>query len=215
MPQDGSSRWARCQSALQWPAAPGWIRFSVAPGMSREETFAAFGLPESGRSLALATFRPPPLELASLGEVQFAELAAALDERGRRVDIAIVITGSNSDPEGRRLTELAEDLQGRGQCCLSEFPWAALSFCHQPRALWRAIRPAGFMKRHPLASRTVNIGDHVQKGRLKASSVLMSSRYRKGIPAILAGMRRAMLNIFRHRQILMATGMQRLVSLRA
>lgn len=160
------------------------------PTLSRQETFEALGL-EVSDTLILVTFHPPTLSDVP-AEDQFAELAAALDALPE--DVAVVLTGSNADPAGRRLTDLAETYARGRPRTVFRVSLGGLypSVMRQARAVV-GNSSSGLYEAPSFGIATVDIGDR-QKGRLKASSVIGAPPRRD---AVSSAIREALAGDFR------------------
>ena len=134
--------------------------------MPREALFAALGLRPAAVNF-LVTFHPVTLARDSLA--QFEELLAALMLQG---DAAIVITGSNADPEGRQIDARAQAFaRGHSNCVFmpslgAERYFSALA--HMDVVIGNSS--SGLAEAPSFGIPTINIGER-QTGRLKAESV--------------------------------------------
>jgi UDP-hydrolysing UDP-N-acetyl-D-glucosamine 2-epimerase len=160
------------------------------PLLSREETFARLGLKPCD-DLVLVTFHPPTLSEVS-GERQFAELAGALDALGP--EVAVALSGSNADPAGWAMTELARSYAERRPNAAFKVSMGGLLYLSTMRHA-RAIAgnsSSGLYEAPSFGVATVNVGDR-QRGRLRAASVLDCPPERS---AILACLRKALKSDF-------------------
>jgi UDP-hydrolysing UDP-N-acetyl-D-glucosamine 2-epimerase len=150
------------------------------------ELRADLGLPAEG-PLLLVTFHPPTLD-ETPGLRQFAELTAALDALGPGV--ALLFTGSNADPEGRRLTEAARaHAEARPNAAFRD----SLGHARYFAALAAAAAvvgnsSSGLYEAPSFGIPTVNVGSR-QDGRLRAESVIDVAPEKA---AILQALRRAL-----------------------
>ena len=153
----------------------------VAP-LSRSETFAALALAPKPQAL-LVTFHPATLD-ETPGEQQFAELAAALDSLGPGV--ALILTGSNADAEGQRLTQLAQACaQSREHAIFRVSLGQKLylsAMAHVDAVIGNSS--SGLYEAPSFGIPTVNIGDR-QAGRLRATSVIDVAPQRDAIAAAI------------------------------
>jgi len=159
------------------------IRSATIPG--RERFFASVGLAEKSLNLVV-TFHPVTLAEDSLAQLE--ELLAALDQLGE--DIAVLFTGSNADPEGRRIDErINEFVSTRSSMRFvrslgSERYFAALS--HMDAVVGNSS--SGLYEAPTFGIPTVNVGDR-QTGRLKAESVIDCVAQRGAIVACIRSAR--------------------------
>jgi UDP-hydrolysing UDP-N-acetyl-D-glucosamine 2-epimerase len=136
------------------------------PIPARDAFFASIGLLAKKRNL-LVTFHPVTLAADSLSQLD--EMLAALRER---VDTAILFTGANADPEGRKIDArivqfVAEHPAARRIPSLGpENYFAALA--HMDAVVGNSS--SGLYEAPSFGLPTVNIGDR-QNGRLRAASV--------------------------------------------
>jgi UDP-N-acetylglucosamine 2-epimerase (non-hydrolysing)/GDP/UDP-N,N'-diacetylbacillosamine 2-epimerase (hydrolysing) len=154
--------------------SPGLDHLETFLPLAREAFFAEVGL-EPHRPTLLLAFHPVTLEGESLTQME--ALLAALDtlakERADRGGIGVIATGSNADPEGRRLSRrLAE--------YAAERPHAVFHPSLGQRLFWNALHhadvmvgnsSAGLYEAPSFATATVNLGER-QRGRLRAASVI-------------------------------------------
>lgn len=149
--------------------------------LAREDFFAAVGLAPHEANL-LVTFHPVTLADDSLAELE--ELLAALASLRERA--AILITGSNADPQGRhvdaRLQEfVAEYRAARFTPALGhKLYYSALT--HMDAIVGNSS--SGLYEAPTFGVSTVNIGDR-QKGRLRAASVIDCAPERGAIRSAL------------------------------
>ncbi len=149
--------------------SPGIDAILRLPRLSRKELLAELGLPERSRLLTV-TFHPPTLDKRSAVE-QMQELLTALDALGE--EVAIILTGSNADVEGRTLTRMAKAFA-------SARPHVAFRISLGQQRYYSALASSdavvgnsssGLYEAPSFKVPTVNIGDR-QEGRLKAASVI-------------------------------------------
>jgi UDP-hydrolysing UDP-N-acetyl-D-glucosamine 2-epimerase len=151
------------------------IRSTIVP--SREEFFVSVRLAPKAHNLVV-TFHPETLVLDTVGNLD--ELLAALDEFGS--DVAILFTGSNADPEARRIEARIEAfVAGNASRRLvgslgAERYFAALTYMD----VVVGNSSSGLYEAPSFGIPTVNIGDR-QTGRLKAASVIDCATDRSSI----------------------------------
>ena len=130
----------------------------------------------------LVTFHPVTLTRDSLA--QFEELLAALAAAG---DAAIVITGSNADPEGRQIDARAREFaQAHPNCTFIPSLGAQRYFSaltHMDMVIGNSS--SGLAEAPSFGIPTVNIGER-QTGRLKAESVFDAAPRRDSIRDAIA-----------------------------
>lgn len=148
---------------------------------ARAAFFAAIDLAPKQHNL-LVTFHPVTLAADSLAQLE--EVLAAL---ARLNDTAILFTGANADPEGRRIDARIEQF-------VAAHPVAQRVASLGPDNYFAALRhmdavvgnsSSGLYEAPSFGIPTVNIGDR-QKGRLRAASVLDCLPERAAIGAAIA-----------------------------
>jgi UDP-hydrolysing UDP-N-acetyl-D-glucosamine 2-epimerase len=155
------------------------VRTTAVPG--RNDFFAAVGLETRAANLVV-TFHPPTLAADVVHELD--ELLAAL---AALPDAAILFTGSNADPDARRIDArvkcfVAAHPQTRFVAALgAERYFAALT--HMDAVVGNSS--SGLYEAPSFGIPTVNIGDR-QKGRLRAESVFDCPPERGAIAAAIA-----------------------------
>jgi UDP-hydrolysing UDP-N-acetyl-D-glucosamine 2-epimerase len=149
---------------------------------AREEFFAAVGLQPRAVNL-IVTFHPATLAKSSLADLE--EMLVALAELGDRC--AVLFTGSNADPDGRRIDArlrgfVAGDASARRftPSLGSELYFAALT--HMDAMVGNSS--SGLYEGPSFGIPAVNIGDR-QKGRLRASSVIDCAAESRAIGAAI------------------------------
>jgi len=148
---------------------------------ARAEFFTAIGMPPRALNL-LVTYHPATLASDSLAELE--EMLLALSSLGDRA--AILFTGSNADPEGRRIDArvlefVAAHPAARFTPALgSARYYAALTHMHA----MLGNSSSGLYEGPSFGIPAVNIGDR-QKGRLRATSVFDCPGERGAIRAAL------------------------------
>ena len=148
---------------------------------SREEFFAAIGLQPQAVNL-IVTFHPATLAKDSVADLE--KILKALTLVGD--DTAILFTGSNADPDGRRIdARVQEFVACRGAMRFkatlgNALFYAALS--HMDAMVGNSS--SGLYEAPSFGIPTVNIGDR-QKGRLRASSVIDCAAERRAIHAAI------------------------------
>jgi UDP-hydrolysing UDP-N-acetyl-D-glucosamine 2-epimerase len=149
--------------------------------LPRDALFAALGLRPATVNF-LVTFHPVTLARDSLA--QFEEVLAALSAEG---DAAIVITGSNADPEGRQIDARAQNFSRAHPNCAfvaslgAERYFSALA--HMDIVIGNSS--SGLAEAPSFGIPTVNIGER-QTGRLKADSVFDTTPRRDDIRDAIA-----------------------------
>jgi len=144
--------------------------------LPRSEFFTALGL-NPGQTNFLVTFHPVTLARDSLA--QFEEVLAALDSQP---DAAIILTGSNADPEGRQIDARAMAFAQSGANRIFvpslgiERYLSALA--HMDVVVGNSS--SGLTEAPSFGIPTVNVGKR-QEGRLKADSVFDTPPRRDGI----------------------------------
>jgi UDP-hydrolysing UDP-N-acetyl-D-glucosamine 2-epimerase len=144
--------------------------------LSRDALFMALGLRSAAVNF-LVTFHPVTLARDSLA--QFEEVLAALSAEA---DAAILITGSNADPEGRQIDARAQDFaRAHSNCAFvaslgAERYFSALA--HMDVVIGNSS--SGLAEAPSFGIPTVNIGER-QSGRLKADSVFDTAPRRNDI----------------------------------
>lgn len=148
---------------------PGLDQIRDIQRLSREETFASLSIPARPYNL-LVTFHPETLAMER-SLTQLAELLTALSELGP--EFGLVISGPNSDSEGRSFTRRIEDFVSDHENAIlrislgQKLYLSTLSHCD---ALI-GNSSSGLYEAPAFKVPTVNIGDR-QRGRLKAESVI-------------------------------------------
>lgn len=137
--------------------------------LSRQELFAELGLPVTD-AMILVTMHPETLSWRP-AEAAFEEMAVALDSLGG--EVSMVLTGSNADPAGRRLSECAERFASGRKGAVYR---ASLGQALYPSTMRHARAvvgnsSSGLYEAPSFGIATVNIGDR-QKGRPRAASVI-------------------------------------------
>jgi UDP-hydrolysing UDP-N-acetyl-D-glucosamine 2-epimerase len=164
------------ESNVHITGSPGLDLIHQTKVVSRSDFFTALDLTPSGTNF-LVTFHPVTLAKDSLA--QFDEVLAALD--GYR-DAAIVITGSNADPEGRQIDAKAQAFaKSRGNCIFvpslgGERYLSALA--HMDVVIGNSS--SGLTEAPSFGIPTINVGMR-QEGRLKAESVFDTAPARADI----------------------------------
>jgi UDP-hydrolysing UDP-N-acetyl-D-glucosamine 2-epimerase len=144
--------------------------------LPRNEFFEALGLAPAQTNFLL-TFHPVTLARDSLA--QFEEVLAALDAQA---DAAIIITGSNADPEGRQIDARARDFALSHDNCIfvpslgTERYLSALA----QMDVMVGNSSSGLTEAPSFGIPTVNVGKR-QEGRLKAASVFDAPPRREDI----------------------------------
>lgn len=166
--------------------SPGLDTIGTFRPLPRAEVFRRAGL-ALRPDLILVTFHPPTLD-AVPGPVQMRALLAALDGLGG--DVAILITGSNTDTAGREMAALAAAFAaGRANAAYRESLGHELYLSALAAArMVVGNSSSGLYEAPSFRIPTVDIGDR-QRGRLKAASVI-GCRPETG--AIAAAMARAL-----------------------
>ena len=159
---------------------------TVAP-LSRDEVFATLGLAPRAHNI-LVTFHPPTLD-ALPGEAQFEELAAALDGLGG--DIGLILTGSNADPDGGRLTDMAEAFAAKRANAAFRVSLGQRLYFSTMRHVRAVVgnSSSGLYEAPSFGIATVNIGDR-QARRLRGNSVIDVPPQRDAIAAAIDRARR-------------------------
>jgi UDP-hydrolysing UDP-N-acetyl-D-glucosamine 2-epimerase len=161
--------------------SPGLDAILTAPALSREEFFFELQLTPTSRCL-LVTFHPVTRERDSLA--QAGELVAAL--AGVPDDTAIIVTGSNADPEGDTVDALMQDFaKSRSNARYV----ASLGIGRYANALRHVDAvvgnsSSGLYEAPSFGVPTVNIGSR-QDGRIRASSVMDCAPQRAEITAAI------------------------------
>ena len=153
--------------------------------LPRKDFFEALGI-KPAQANFLVTFHPVTLEQDSLA--QFDEV---LDAIGGYRDAAIVITGSNADPEGRRIDARARAFaQSRANCAF--VPSLGMERYHSALMHMDVVvgnSSSGLYEAPSFGIPTVNVGER-QRGRPKADSVFdaapISARIGEAIRTALA-----------------------------
>lgn len=137
--------------------------------LSREETFSRLGLPPASTAV-LVTFHPPTLD-ETPAQAQFEELAAALE--GLDPSVAVILTGSNADPAGRQLSDLAERFAATRPNSAFRMSLGQTLYLSVMRYVRAVVgnSSSGLYEAPSFGVATVNIGDR-QAGRPRASSVI-------------------------------------------
>jgi UDP-hydrolysing UDP-N-acetyl-D-glucosamine 2-epimerase len=154
------------------------IRATKLPG--RDEFFAAIGLKPRARNF-IATFHP--VTLASDSAAQLEEMLAALTAAG---DAAILFTGANADPEGRKLENRVRQFAAAHKAARfvpslgSGLYFAALAYMDAVIG----NSSSGLYEAPSFGIPAVDIGDR-QKGRLRAESVFHAAPERSAILAAI------------------------------
>ncbi len=163
---------------VQMGEAPDRVHTVGSPGLDGLSDFAPpsrasflqdVGLP-ADKPFLMVTFHPATLDPVP-GVTQFRELAAALEET--LGDTSVLFTGTNADPEGRKLNEAAQAFADAHDGAVfhdslgHERYFAALSHA----AVVVGNSSSGLYEAPSFGVPTVNIGLR-QEGRLRASSVI-------------------------------------------
>jgi len=149
--------------------SPGLDTIATFAPMGRRAFFERLGLAERP-SLALVTFHPPTLD-ETAGTEQMQTLLGTLAELGP--DVAIVLTGSNADTQGRAMSALARHFAETHAGAVyreslgHELYLTALA--HARIVIGNSS--SGLYEAPSFRIPTVNIGDR-QRGRLRADSVV-------------------------------------------
>jgi UDP-hydrolysing UDP-N-acetyl-D-glucosamine 2-epimerase len=135
---------------------------------TREAFFAMIGAAPNSSPLLLVTFHPVTRTGDSLGQLE-----SLLEALTRFPDATLLFTGSNADPEGRRIEELikafvaARDTAYFAPSLGTENYFAALSYADAVIG----NSSSGIYEAPSFGVPTINIGDR-QKGRSMASSII-------------------------------------------
>lgn len=164
------------ESNVHVTGSPGLDLIRQTKILGREEFFAGLEL-SPGETNFLVTFHPVTLAKDSLA--QFDEVLAALDAYK---DAAILITGSNADPEGRRIDARAQAFaRSRANCAF--VPSLGGERYLSALALMDVVvgnSSSGLTEAPSFNIPTVNVGKR-QEGRLKAESVFDARPHRDDI----------------------------------
>lgn len=162
--------------------SPGLDYIERSEWLAREAFFAAVGLQPRDRNLVV-TFHPATLDAQNTtGHLE--ALLGALDDLGG--DVGLILTGSNSDTEGRALTrKLANYAQSRDNAVFRQSLGQDL-YLNALRQVDAVVgnSSSGLYEAPSFGIPTVNIGDR-QSGRLKAGSVIDCLPERSEISAAL------------------------------
>ena len=163
--------------------SPGLDSIRLVPALDRAATFAALGLVPRKHNL-LVTFHPATLDEVP-GETQFEELAAALDALGP--DTGVILTGSNADPEGQRLTQRAEAFAAARPNAVFRVSLGQKLYFSAMRHVNAVVgnSSSGLYEAPSFGVATVNIGER-QTGRIRAASVFDVAPERGAIGRALA-----------------------------
>jgi UDP-hydrolysing UDP-N-acetyl-D-glucosamine 2-epimerase len=156
--------------------SPGLDMIRQAHILPRAELFSELGLAPA-RTNILVTFHPVTLARDSLA--QFEEVLAALEGMD---DAAIVITGSNADPEGRQIDARAKAfVRSHANCVFHPSLGIARylsALTHMDAVVGNSS--SGLYEAPSFGVPTVNVGER-QQGRLKAESVFDTAPQRADI----------------------------------
>ncbi len=150
--------------------SPGIDAILQIPRLDKQTLFADLGLRPRNKTVTV-TFHPPTLdeEGSALGQMQAVlDGLAALGD-----DVAIIITGSNADTEGRALTQMAEDFANSHNNAVFRASLGQHRY-FSALALSDAVvgnSSSGLYEAPSFKVPTINIGDR-QQGRLQATSVI-------------------------------------------
>lgn len=161
--------------------SPGLDTILSAPALSRDEFFSLLKLRSVPRSL-LVTFHPVTRERDS--QAQARELVAALADVAD--DTAIIVTGSNADPEGDTVDALMQDF-ARSRSNARYIPSLGIRlYANALRNVDAVVgnSSSGLYEAPSFCVPTVNIGSR-QDGRIRASSVMDCGPRRAEIAAAI------------------------------
>lgn len=149
--------------------------------LSRQELERSINFKLRSRNL-LITFHPVTLEKNSAID-QFTELLASLDEL---VDIGLIFTMPNADPESRELIRMVESfvVQHKNARCYSSLGQLRYLSCMKEVDGVVGNSSSGLIEAPALRKGTINLGSR-QDGRLKAASVIDCAPKRESISSAI------------------------------
>ncbi|GGH15594.1 UDP-N-acetyl glucosamine 2-epimerase [Alsobacter metallidurans] len=162
--------------------SPGIDRIRATALLTRDETFAALGLPPTPK-LLVVTFHP-----VTLSDSSRAELAALLDTLGRLgPEFGLVFTGVNADPDGATLDRDIAAFCARRPNAVHRGSLGSRLYFSAVAAADAVVgnSSSGLYEVPSFGKPTVDVGDR-QKGRLRASSVVHCAPTRDAIAAAIA-----------------------------
>lgn len=156
---------------------PGLDHIHAMEFMTRDEFFDSIAFKPRAKNI-IVTFHPVTLESDSLDQCQ--AMLNALGAQGD--DIGIIITGSNADPQGQKITAMVKEFAANHENACFHESLGSLRYLNALQHLDAVVgnSSSGLYEAPSFGIPTVDIGNR-QQGRLKASSVIECAAMQKDI----------------------------------